>query len=291
MTSSEYPQSWNQSVLTALKSGTQCVIVHYYPGGSNTAGMLTDPSDIAGIVSTLHSELSQYAGIANPASIPILVTETNSTLDLDTQPAALFAADMDMTWLENGVTSVDWWNEHNGEGTVSTVNGATDYGDQGIFSNNTSYGGTTKPAVDTPFAPYYGIEMLSKLAAPGSTMVSSSRPARRCSKVHSVRDAAGNLNVLIDNEDPSNSYTVSLGYSGFFAVRHSHRLHPGQQRDNDHQRLRLGDVSHRRAVLADGRAHPGSAAALALPPPARPASRWRRAFRRAPRATPPGPRR
>ena len=214
VTNSEYPQSWNQTVLTALKSGTQCVIVHYYPGGSNTAGMLTDPSDIAGIVSTLHSELSQYAGIANPASIPILVTETNSTLDLDTQPAALFAADMDMTWLENGVTSVDWWNEHNGEGTVSTVNGATDYGDQGIFSNNTNYGGTTEPAVDTPFAPYYGIEMLSKLAAPGSTMVSSSS-SQALLKVHSVRDAAGNLNVLIDNEDPSNSYTVSLGYSGF----------------------------------------------------------------------------
>jgi hypothetical protein len=176
--------------------------------------MLTDPSDIAGIVSTLHSELSQYAGIANPASIPILVTETNSTLDLDTQPAALFAADMDMTWLENGVTSVDWWNEHNGEGTVSTVNGATDYGDQGIFSNNTNNGGTAEPPVDTPFAPYYGIEMLSKLAAPGSTMVNASS-SQALLKVHSVRDAAGNLNVLIDNEDPANSYTVSLGYSGF----------------------------------------------------------------------------
>src|SRR3984885_9033988 len=86
VTNSEYPQSWNQTVLSALKSGTQCVIVHYYPGGSNTAGMLTDPQDIAGIVRTLHSEISQYAGIANPASIPILVTETNSTLDLDTQP-------------------------------------------------------------------------------------------------------------------------------------------------------------------------------------------------------------
>ncbi len=214
VTNSEYPQSWNQTVLTALKSGTQCVIVHYYPGGSNTAGMLTDPSDIAGIVSTLHSELSQYAGIANPASIPVLVTETNSTIDMDTQPAALFAADMEMTWLENGVTSVDWWNEHNGEGTVSTVNGATDYGDQGIFSNNTNYGGTAEPAVDTPFAPYYGIEMLSKLAAPGSTMVSASS-SQALLKVHSVRDAAGNLNVLIDNEDPANSYTVSLGYSGF----------------------------------------------------------------------------
>jgi len=34
-------------------------------------------------------------------------------------------------------------------------------------------------------------------------------------RVHAVRDTSGNLNVLIDNEDPSNSYTVSLAYSGF----------------------------------------------------------------------------
>ena len=118
VTNSEYPQSWNQTVLTALGSQTQCVIVHYYPGGSTTAGMLTDPSDIAGIISTLHSEISQYAGISNAASVPVIVTETNSTIDMDTQPGALFAADMDMTWLENGAATVDWWNEHNGEGTV-----------------------------------------------------------------------------------------------------------------------------------------------------------------------------
>jgi hypothetical protein len=121
---------------------------------------------------------------------------------------------MYMTWLEKGVANVDWWNEHNGEGTVSTVDGATDYGDQGIFSNNTNYGGTTEPAVDTPFAPYYGIEMLSKLAAPGGTMVTSTS-SQSLLRVHAVRDAGGNLNVLIDNEDPSNSYTVSLGYNGF----------------------------------------------------------------------------
>jgi Cellulose binding domain/Fibronectin type III domain len=214
VTNSEYPQPWNQTVLTALGSQTQCVVVHYYPGGSTTAGMLTDPTDIAGIVSTLHSEISQYAGIANAASIPILVTETNSSIDMDTQPAALFGADMYMTWLENGVTNVDWWNEHNGEGTVSTVDGATDYGDQGIFSNASNSGGTTEPAVDTPFAPYYGIEMLSKLAAPGATMVTSTS-AQALVRVHAVRDTSGNLNVLIDNEDPSNSYTVSLTENGF----------------------------------------------------------------------------
>jgi len=214
VTNSEYPQPWNQTVLTALGSQTQCVVVHYYPGGSSTAGMLTDPTDIAGIVSTLHSEISQYAGISNAASVPILVTETNSSIDMDTQPGALFGADMYMTWLENGVSNVDWWNEHNGEGTVSTVDGATDYGDQGIFSNNSNSGGTTEPATDTPFAPYYGIEMLSKLAAPGDTMVNSTS-SQSLLRVHAVRDTSGNLNVLIDNEDPSNSYTVSLAYNGF----------------------------------------------------------------------------
>ena len=214
VTNSEYPQSWNQTVLTALGSATQCVVVHYYPGGSSTAGMLTDPQDIAGIVSALHSEISQYAGISSAASVPVLVTETNSTIDTDTQPGALFAADMYMTWLENGVTSVDWWNEHNGEGTVSTVDGATDYGDQGIFSNASSDGGTAEPAADTPFAPYYGIEMLTKLGSPGDEMVTATS-GNALVRVHAVRRAGGSVDVLIDNEDPASSYTVNLTYNGF----------------------------------------------------------------------------
>jgi hypothetical protein len=176
--------------------------------------MLTDPSDISGIISTLHSEISEYAGISNPSSVPVIVTETNPSIDLDTMPGALFAADMYMTWLENGAANVDWWDEHNGIGTVSTVDGETDYGDQGIFSNGSSGSGYTEPATDTPFAPYYGIEMLTKLAAPGDTMVTSSS-SQSLLKVHAVCDADGNLNVLIDNEDPSNSYTVSLAYNGF----------------------------------------------------------------------------
>jgi hypothetical protein len=45
-------------------------------------------------------------------------------------------------------------------------------------------------------------------------MVTSS-PSQSLLKVHAVRDTGGNLNVLIDNEDPSNSYTVSLTTNGF----------------------------------------------------------------------------
>ncbi len=211
------PQPWNQTVLTALGSKTDCVIVHYYPGGSNAAGMLTDPTDIAGIVSTLHSQIQQYAGV-NPANVPILVTETNSTIDTDTQPAALFGADMYMSWLENGVVNVDWWDQHNGPGTntPAVVDGVQDYGDYGIFSSGGNSSGVTEPPLDTPFAPYYAIEMLSKLGSPGDTMVNTAS-GNALVKVHAVRRAGGSLSVLIENEDPSNPYTANLALNGFTA--------------------------------------------------------------------------
>ena len=69
-------------------------------------------------------------------------------------------------------------------------------------------------APETPFGPYYGIEMLTKLGAPGDTMVTSTS-ANALVRVHAVRRAGGWIDVLIDNEDPSNSYTVNLAYNGF----------------------------------------------------------------------------
>ncbi len=209
------PQPWNQTVLKALGSKTDCVIVHYYPAPSNStaAQMLATTTDIPGIVSTVKSQVSQYAGV-NPANVPIVVTETNSTVDSNTQPAALFAADMYMAWLENGVTNVDWWDQHNGSGTPSIVNGAQDYGDFGMFSSGTNGSGVTEPPVDTPFAPYYGVQMLTKLAAPGDQMVGVTS-GNTLVRTHAVRRADGSLSVLIDNEDPSNSYTANLTYNGF----------------------------------------------------------------------------
>jgi hypothetical protein len=207
------PQSWNQTVLSTLGARTDCVIMHYYPGGSTAAGMLTDPTDIAGIVSTVHSQISQFAGV-DPAKVKLIVTETNTSIDMDTQPAALFAPDMYLTWLEHGVTNVDWWNEHNGAGTPSTVGGVPDFGDQGIFSNGTNGSGATEPAPETPFAPYFGIEMLTRLGSPGDLLVNStsSDPLVR---THAVRRAGGGLDVLIDNEDPTNTHTVNLTYGNF----------------------------------------------------------------------------
>ncbi|HJP79016.1 MAG TPA: alpha-L-arabinofuranosidase [Pseudonocardiaceae bacterium] len=210
VTTSEYPHTWNQTVLSTLGNQVDCVIVHYYPaqGNPSTASMLNDPADIPGVVSTVRSEIQQYTGM-NPANVPIIVTETDSQVDPDTQPSALFAADMYMSWLENSVVNVDWWDEHNGPGSPSVVGGARDYGDLGMFAS----GSGGEPAANTPFSSYYGVAMLARLGSPGDTMVRSSSNSGLL-KVHAVRHG-NNLDVLIDNEDPSNSYSVNLNYSGF----------------------------------------------------------------------------
>ena len=212
--------------------------------------MLTDPSDIAGIVSTLHSEISQYAGISNAASVPILVTETNSSIDMDTQPAALFGADMYMTWLENGVATVDWWNEHNGEGTVSTVDGATDYGDQGIFSNNSNYrrhGGAAgrhavravlrdRDAVQAGGAGrHHGHRHREPVPAEGPCRP---RHVREPQRAHRQR---GPVELL--RGEPRLQRLHARG--------DAHRVHAGQQRHVDHQRVGQRQFGHRGTLLAD----------------------------------------
>jgi hypothetical protein len=204
---------WNHTVLSILGSHVDCVVVHYYPGGSDTASMLQDPSDISGIMSTLHTEISQYAG-SSASSVQILVTETNSTINLDTRPGALFTADMYATWLENGAANIDYWDEHNGIGTPATADGQIDYNDQGIFSDGSSGSGVTEPAADTPFAPYYALEMLTKFVSAGDTPVTSSSDQPLVA-AHAVKRADGGLDVLLINKDPANSYTVSLNYAGF----------------------------------------------------------------------------
>ena len=53
-----------------------------------------------------------------------------------------------MTFLQNGVDNIDWWDLHNGPGSTSTklADGSTDYGDGGILSS----GGCTGSASASP---------------------------------------------------------------------------------------------------------------------------------------------
>ncbi|WP_201373148.1 cellulose binding domain-containing protein [Ktedonobacter robiniae] len=222
---------WNHTVLSIAGPYMDFGVIHWYTdyasGGNYTdAGLLGSPAEIAGKVATLRSLYTQYLG-SRASQTGIAVTEMNSngggyapgkqTVSLVN---GLFLADAYMTWLENGVFNVDWWAEHNGISTSgdnsSSLYGTANYGDMGVLSNGSSSGGVSEPPADTPFPPYYGLEMLGHVFSPGDTQVSSSSNQSLVA-VHAVKQANGNLAVLLINKDPNTTYNVSLSLNGYSA--------------------------------------------------------------------------
>jgi hypothetical protein len=230
VTNSNSPQPWNTTVLSTACSSIDFVIAHWYPqgpGSESDSGLLSATSQIAGMVSTLRSEINQYCG-SHASAVQIMVTETNSvsynpgkqTVSLVN---ALYLADDYMDWLENGVANVDWWDLHNGpsggNNNSSSLYGNAQYGDYGVLSSGgctTTSPQACEPAADTPFPPYYGLQMLNYLGKAGDTMVSSSSNQTLVT-AHAVKQANGDLAILLINKDPSNSYTVSFSLNGYSA--------------------------------------------------------------------------
>jgi hypothetical protein len=232
VTSAGSPQPWNQTVLSALGSQIDFADVHWYPQNPSTvtppgptdAGLLGDTAQISGIVSTLRSQLGQYAG--NP-NIPISVTETNSVSSNPGKQTvsivnALYEAQDYLGWLASGVTNIDWWQIHNNLVATgdngSSLYGTANYGDYGVLSDATcgTVGSTQvcEPAADTPFPAYYGLKLLSQFIHPADTLVSATS-SQSLVHAYAAKAADGSLRVLLVNDDPSNSYTVGLSYSGF----------------------------------------------------------------------------
>jgi Cellulose binding domain/Fibronectin type III domain len=208
------PGPWNQTVLGIAGSKIDFVDVHWYPGGS-AADSLARTNQIVDATYLLRQEITRYAG-ANSGRIGISLTETNVGAGQNTQPAALFLADAYSGLLEQGVFTVNWWDVHNGIGTVSTVAGRTDYGDFGMLSSGgcTSDGTTCEPALNTPFAPYYGLSVMNDFARAGDQFVQTASDQGLVT-THAVRRANGDLAVLLVNKDPDNAYTATIGYAGY----------------------------------------------------------------------------
>ncbi|MGW1910238.1 cellulose binding domain-containing protein [Streptomyces sp. NPDC002076] len=203
---------WNHTVLSIAGSKIDFAIVHAYPTSTSPADLLTKPQDQnPNIAGTVRSLINQYAG-SNAPNVGIAVTEANAQAYLDTSPNGLFAPDNYLTWLENGAFNVDWWDLRNGTdcSKVTTVEGATDYNDGGMVSS----GASCEPPANTPFPAYYGIQMISRLGAPGDTLVKAASSSSLLS-AHAVRRANGDVDVMLINRDPNNAATVNLSYTGF----------------------------------------------------------------------------
>jgi hypothetical protein len=210
------PGDWNQTILPIVGSSIDFVIVHYYPAGpTSAADALQQVKRLPADLSQLRQEIHQYGG-PNASHIGIAVTETEDTFQSDTQPGALYNADVYFTALESGAFTVDYWDTRNGMGTVTTApDGATDYGDGGMLSSgNCNSSNVCEPPLNTPFPAYHALQMLSKVAQPGDTLVKASSDNPLLS-VHAARNTDGDLSVELVNEDPANSYTVNLNYDGW----------------------------------------------------------------------------
>ena len=207
---------WNQTVLPVVGPYIDFVIVHYYPSGpTSAADSLQQVQRLPADLAQLRQEINQYAG-PNAPHIGIAVTETENTYQPDTQPGALFNADVYFTALENGAFTVDYWDTRNGMGTVSTApDGSTDYGDGGLLSSGQcNSSDVCEPPLNTPFPSYHAIQMLSKVAQPGDMLVKAGSDNPLVS-VHAARNANGDLSVELVNEDPINAHAVNLNYDGW----------------------------------------------------------------------------
>ncbi|NBE79944.1 cellulose binding domain-containing protein [Micromonospora rubida] len=214
ITAGSDPGPWNSTVLSLAGPKIDFVDVHWYPGGS-AAESLARTGHIDDAAHLLRQQIAKYAG-PNSGRIGISFTELNVDAGRTTQPGALFLADAYSDLLENGVFTVQWWNVHNGIGTVSQVAGHTDYGDFGILSSGgcTADGSVCEPPLNTPFAPYHGLSMMNLFVRAGDQLVRAGTDQPLVT-AHAARRANGDLAVLLVNKDPDNAHPVAIDYAGF----------------------------------------------------------------------------
>ncbi|AXH92521.1 cellulose binding domain-containing protein [Micromonospora aurantiaca] len=224
ITAGSDPGPWNQTVLSIAGPKIDFVDVHWYPGGS-AADSLARTNHLPDAAWLLRQQIARYAG-PGADRIGISFTELNVDAGRTTAPGALFLADAYSGLLEQGVFTVQWWNVHNGIGTVSEVAGQTDYGDFGLLSsgNCTSDGEVCQPAFNTPFAPYHALSMMNLFVRPGDQLVRAGTDQPLVA-AHAVRRPDGSVAVLLLNKDPDNAYPVALDYAGFTPADEAPTVH------------------------------------------------------------------
>jgi hypothetical protein len=207
--------TWNRTVLSIAGPHIDFADVHWYPGGGTAAESLTKTQYLDDSVYLLRKQIDEYGG-AGAGRIGISLTELNVGVGQNTQPGALFLADAYSSLLANGVFTVQWWNVHNGIGTPSTVAGHPDYNDYGLLSSGTCTADNSvcEPPLNTPFAPYHALTLMSSFLHPGDQMVRAATDNPLVT-AHAARRPNGDLAVLLLNKDPDASHEVAIDYRGY----------------------------------------------------------------------------
>ncbi|MFI7002053.1 hypothetical protein [Nocardia sp. NPDC050175] len=218
-----FATDWNNQVLAVLGPLIDFVDLHWYPQREETddAALLAAPRAIGALSQALRQQL-----VASGSHADILVGETNSSAVSFGKQAvgivnALFLVDDMLTWLEQGALGVDWYawqiamaadEDH------PQLHGDANFGTIGLLStggcvDTRSQRHICEPARNTPFAPYYTLELVSHLMQPGTRLLEaqSDNPSVI---THALSQPDGTITVVLINTDPAAAHRVQVQLPG-----------------------------------------------------------------------------
>ncbi|MEV4320620.1 hypothetical protein AB0J37_00145 [Microbispora rosea] len=123
------------------------------------------------------------------------------------------------------------------------MDGEQDYQDVGL-SSGLCAGDVCEPPVNTRFPAYHGLEILGTTGRPGDDLIMAASNEPKVA-VQAVRQADGDLAVVLVNEDPAASYPIRLRYAVHHLRRGLRHVHL------DPRSVFTRTVRARRAVHAD----------------------------------------
>jgi hypothetical protein len=176
---------YNTAVLGQCGNVADFVIIHWYP-----SDLFASAAQVVSTINSTRTQLTNILGAARAGQMGIAATETGAG-NYTGSPAALFAADNYLTWIENGAINVDYQEL-----------------DAGFLANN-------NPGVadNTLLGPAYGAKMSRLLANVGDTTLTVTS-AESLLHVHATSRQDGKTGVMLINTDPTISIPAAVNISG-----------------------------------------------------------------------------
>ena len=186
---------WNPDLMQAVCAGANIdlAIMHYYTGtyqSVQAAEMLDNPqTELPTLVPRLRAQLAHYCP-ANARNMEVVLTETSPngyvSGNVPGPVVGLFATNVMLSALQQGITNVDWLELHGGN----------------FLDNN-----------DNPQPAFFGIEFAHLLAGVGDKLVPARTTGGSIEAFASVK-ADGTRGVLLINSDPTNAADVTVSLPG-----------------------------------------------------------------------------
>ena len=192
---------WNDAVMPALRGLYQGIDVLWYPSFTTTqepdATILSYLTDIPARAAAIKADIANYS-----PGVFWLIGETNSsnqaTLTPDKPLGAVFAAGDALSWLAQGASTVDWWQQADAQNSGGGRTNRT----YAMFDGD-----------GNPQTPYWGWLLASKLAQPGAVLSADAANTSGTMLAFTSTLPGGHLAEAYINLSTTASQNVTLPFS------------------------------------------------------------------------------